>query len=387
MNIFYSKINRFSFVIEKYAMVLKQISILNFKNHHSVELDFPPSINCFTGNNGVGKTNLLDAIHYLSICKSYFNPIDSQNICHDQEFFMIEGIYDIDGKEEKISCGIKRNQKKKFSRNKKEYKKLSEHIGLLPIVMVSPSDIRLILEGSEERRKFLDAVIAQYDKDYLDSIIKYNKALLQRNTLLKHFAEKNRFNENELEAWNIPLIQHGTQIYSKRKTFVDQLIPVFQKYHEFISDGKEKVSLRYKSDLEFKDFEKILKESLPKDKVLLYTTKGVHKDDLIMEMEGNAIKKTGSQGQQKTYLVALKLAKYEFMGEKTGKKPILLLDDIFDKFDHDRVEKIIELLGRENFGQIFMTDTDPERLFTILTEVGHKHRIFNIDENRDIKQI
>ena len=368
-------------------MYLKNLVLVNFKNYISAEMDFSESINCFTGDNGAGKTNLLDAIHYLSMCKSYFNPIDSQNIHHDYDFFVIDGTYDINSKEEKIYCGLKKNQKKKFSRNKKDYKKLSEHIGLLPIVMISPADIKLIVEGSEERRKFIDAVISQYDNEYLDSIIKYSKALTQRNLLLKRFAEKNYFDSGELEIWNYQLLQYGVPIFEKRKIFIEQLAPVFQEYHEFISDKKEKVSLTYKSDLLDNNFDSILSSNQEKDKILQYTTKGIHKDDLVMSLDDYPIKKTGSQGQQKTYLVSLKFAKYDYIKERTNKKPILLLDDIFDKFDHSRVEKIITLMADENFGQIFMSDTDPERLFTILAEVGHDHKIFNIDNQQEISLI
>ena len=365
-------------------MYLKNLSLINFKNYLLAEIDFSPSINCFTGNNGVGKTNLLDAVYYLALCKSYFNPIDYQNINFTNDFFVIEGKFDINKKDNNIYCGLKRNQKKKVSRNKKEYKRLSEHVGLIPIVMVSPADIKLIVEGSEERRKFIDAVISQYDKSYLESVISYNKALLQRNKLLKQFSENNYFDNDELEIWNYPLIQHGIIIYKKRKEFIDQITGVFQKHHEYISNGKEKVTLNYKSDLDEGDFKKILHSNLNKDRILQYTTKGVHKDDLLMKMEGYAIKKSGSQGQQKTYLVALKLAKYDFIYGKKGIKPILLLDDIFDKFDHDRVEKMISLISNDNFGQIFITDTDFNRLNSILAKIENESKIFNITENQEI---
>jgi DNA replication and repair protein RecF len=371
----------------KATMYLENLSLVNFKNYNSAEFEFSPSINCFTGNNGVGKTNVLDAVYYLSLCKSYFNAIDSQNIHHGNEFFVIEGSYQIDGKEEKIYCGQKRGHKKKFSRNKKEYKKLSSHIGMIPVVMVSPSDIRLIVDGSEERRKFIDAVIAQYNHGYLTDIINYNKALMQRNLLLKQFSEKRYFDQGELEIWDYQLVLHGKLVYAARKKFVHELVPVFQEYYHNISGSKEEVTLQYKSDLDDGDFEDILQQAQAKDRILNYSSKGVHRDDLIMEMEGYQIKKTGSQGQQKTYLVSLKLAKFDFIRKETSKKPILLLDDIFDKFDASRFEKMIQLIGNDNFGQIFITDTDTERLHSILSEVDQDHKIFNISEGQQITVI
>ncbi len=368
-------------------MHLQKLSLINFKNYSSAELEFCSDINCLTGDNGVGKTNILDAIHYLALCKSYFNNIDSQNIKHGNDFFVIDGTFQIHEKEEKIYCGLKKSQKKKFSKNKKDYKKLSDHIGLIPAVVISPADIKLIIDGSEERRRFIDAVISQYDRNYLDSLIQYSKALNQRNMLLKRFYEKNYFENSELEIWNFQLTRHGNEIYKKRKDFIEEIIPVFQEYHGFIANGKEKVELGYKADIEKEDFEKILDDNTDKDRVLQYTGKGIHKDDLIMKLDGHPIKKTGSQGQQKTYLVSLKFAKYEFIGKKTAKNPLLLLDDIFDKFDQNRVEKMIELIGGEKFGQIFLTDTDHERLFTILSDIGHEYKIFNINDKNEIAVI
>ncbi|MBN1187608.1 MAG: DNA replication/repair protein RecF [Bacteroidales bacterium] len=359
-------------------MYLKSINLLNFKNYEQAELEFSSKINCFVGNNGVGKTNLLDAIHYLSMSKSYFNTVDSQNIQHEKDFFVIQGYFEKDGEEEEIYCGIKRNKRKQFKRNKKEYQKLSEHIGLLPIVMISPADSSLILEGSEERRKFLNAVISQYDKKYLNNTINYNHALTQRNVLLKNFNRSGKFDAASLEIWDDQLIPLGERIYKCRKDFSEKLVPIFQKYYDFISKGNEKVALAYESQLQQDSFRNLLSASVQKDRILEYTTTGIHKDDLILKLGDNPIKKIGSQGQQKTFLVALKLAKFDFIKKVNGFNPILLLDDIFDKFDNERVTQIVQLVADDNFGQIFITDTDQERWDNILRQLKIEHNIFKI---------
>ena len=359
-------------------MYLKSINLLNFKNYEEAELSFSSKINCFVGNNGVGKTNLLDAIHYLSMSKSYFNTVDSQNIQHNKDFFVIQGFFEKDGEEEEIYCGIKRNKRKQFKRNKKEYQKLSEHIGLLPIVMISPADNSLILEGSEERRKFINAVISQYDRHYLADTISYNRTLAQRNILLKYFNKSRKFDAASLEVWDEQLIPLAERIFKSRQEFTKRLMPIFQKYYDFISKGNEKVALTYQSQLHDTDFRELLNSALPKDRVLEYTTVGIHKDDLSLKLGDNPIKKIGSQGQQKTYLVALKLAKFDFIKEVDSFNPILLLDDIFDKFDHERVKQIIQLVADDNFGQIFITDTDQERWDNILKELKIEHNIYKI---------
>lgn len=359
-------------------MYLKSLTLINFKNYENAELEFSPAINCFVGNNGVGKTNLLDAIHYLSLSKSYFNNIDSQNIKHGTDFFIIQGTFVRKEAEEEIYCGIKRNKRKQFKRNKKEYQKLSEHIGLIPSVMISPADTSLILEGSDERRKFINAVISQYDKYYLDDSIKYNHALTQRNNLLKSFNKTGDFDQTTLEVWDDQLIQLGTRIYKARLDFIEKLLPIFQRYYDFISKGNEEVELVYSSQIHEGDFAALLENALKKDRILEYTTVGIHKDDLILNLSGYPIKKIGSQGQQKTYLVALKLAKFDFIKNVNGFKPVLLLDDIFDRFDHERVLQIIQLVADENFGQIFITDTDQERWKNILKDLKIDYKLFHI---------
>ncbi|MCC6690986.1 MAG: DNA replication and repair protein RecF, partial [Bacteroidia bacterium] len=289
-------------------MFLKSISLVNFKNYASVDLEFCQGINCFTGSNGEGKTNLLDAIHYLSFCKSFFNPVDSQNILHEAPFFVIQGIVELEGNNEELYCGQKRNHKKQFKRNKKEYDRLAAHIGLLPLVMISPADTDIINEGSESRRKFMDSVVSQFDHAYLDDLISYNKIVAQRNALLKQLAAVGRFENDSLEVWDEQLIVFGKRINKKRTSLIESLLPSFQKYYELISGGNEKVHVSYRSDMNNENFKEILKTAFNKDCALQYSTVGAHKDDLELTLDGYPIKKYGSQGQQKSYLIALKLA-------------------------------------------------------------------------------
>ena len=361
-------------------MYLQKLSLVNFKNCSSAELELSPQVNCFTGSNGEGKTNLLDAIHYLSFCKSFFNPIDSQNILHEAPFFVIQGTFLLDGQPEEIYCGLKRNQKKQFKRNKKEYSKLSDHIGLFPLVMISPADSDLIAEGSENRRKFIDSVISQYDKDYLDRLIDYNRVLSQRNALLKRFAETRSFDEASLEIWDMQLIELATRIYNKRRQFIDEFVPIFQQYYELISGGKEKVSLAYDSHLGEGDFAQTLKNAQRKDMIFQYTTVGIHKDDLEFRIMDHPIKKFGSQGQQKSYLIALKLAQFDFIKKIKGLTPILLLDDIYDKLDEHRVKQLMNIVSSNNFGQIFITDTHPDRIPKLFENANERFKLFHVEQ-------
>lgn len=364
-------------------MYIKKLSLVNFKNYAQADFTFSEKINCFIGDNGIGKTNLLDAIYYLSMCKSYFNPIDSQNINHDAEFMVIQADYQRSGDNEAVYCGMKRNRKKRFKRNNKDYKKLSEHIGLLPVVMVSPNDSVLITGGSDERRKYMDSVISQYDKPYLQHIIKYNRALMQRNQLLKDFAAHRYFDKENLEVWDLQLIQLGNSVYKKRLEFINRLIPIFQKFYNHIAQDNEHVNLEYQSQLLQNDFEDLLTNALRKDRTMQYTTVGIHKDDLLLQLENLPMKKFGSQGQQKTYLIALKLAQFEFMKQINRMKPILLLDDLFDKLDSNRVQKIIELVSDNNFGQIFITDTDKKHINIALQEIQTESKIFDIQNQQN----
>ncbi|MBI9058358.1 MAG: DNA replication/repair protein RecF [Labilibaculum sp.] len=361
-------------------MHLEKISLLNYKNILDLELNFSPKINCFIGNNGMGKTNLLDAVYYLSFCKSYFSSSDQLNINHDEQFMVLEGTYQRKELSELVYCGVKRGQKKNFKRNKKEYKKLSEHIGLIPIVMVSPADVSLITDGSDERRKYMDSVISQYDRKYLEDLIRYNRVIQQRNKLLKDFASGNRFDEDTLSIWDEQMIVLGSSIYEKRKDFLNKLMPVFQEYYQVISQGNEKVNLEYKSLLHENSLRDLLLNARWKDQVMQYTTVGIHKDDLELTLGGYPIKKMGSQGQKKTYLIALKLAQFDFIKQIAGFNPILLLDDIFDKLDSQRVEQIVKLVSEDRFGQIFISDTNRDHLNEILSGMDLDYQLFVIDK-------
>jgi len=351
-------------------MLIRELSVWNYKNFGEATLTFSKKLNCFIGNNGVGKTNLLDAIYYLSFCKSYFNNPDSQNIRHEEDFFALQGKYDLNSSNEEIHCGFKTGQKKKIRRNKKDYERFSDHIGLLPLVMISPADSVLIQGGSEERRRFMDSVISQYDRIYLEWLVKYNRILQQRNILLKEYANQVSVDPDLFEIWDAQLIQLGQKIHGKRGQFLKELLPVFQKYYSLISGGNEVVTLEYGSQLNDQDFEALLKDSFPKDRLVQFTTAGTHKDDLELKLGGYPIKRLGSQGQNKTYLIALKFAQFDFIRSLNSVKPILLLDDIFDKLDSGRVEAIVKLVADDHFGQIFITDTNREHLDGILREAG-----------------
>ena len=361
-------------------MYLKQLSVVNFKNYTDAELTLSDGVNAFLGNNGAGKTNLLDAIHYLSLCKSYFNPIDSQQIKQGADFFIITGVFDRNEQSEAIACSVKRNQKKQFKRNKKDYQRLADHIGLLPLVMVSPYDISIIIEGSEERRKFIDNVISQTDNFYLDELILYNKVLANRNALLKQIADTGRYDPALLEIMDDQLISSGKRIFEKRKAFMEAFTPVFNRHYQFLSDNAEKVELAYESQLLNGDFATLLKRTIEKDRALERTTAGIHRDDLQFVIHGMPMKKFGSQGQQKSFLIALKLAQYSFLTQQKGFKPLLLLDDIFDKLDDHRVTKLMQMVSDNNFGQVFITDTSASRVSGIFDNIGVPVKIFKVKE-------
>ena len=362
-------------------MYLKKLSLTNFKNYESIDFDFSPRINCFVGNNGVGKTNILDAIHYLSLTKSFFNSIDSINIRHGEEYFIIQGTFLKEEEESQIYCAFQKNKQKVLKRNGKECQRLSDHVGKYPVVMISPADSALISEGSEERRKFLNKLISQYNPGYLDSVLRYNKALQQRNKLLKDFRITGIYDHEALSVWDAQLVNYGNYIYSERNKLINEIVPVFRNYYSMISSEKEMVKLKYRSHLSDGDFSDALLHSLNKDRLLEYTTIGIHKDDLILDMDDYSVKSLGSQGQQKSYLVALKLSKFDYIRNKAGFPPILLLDDIFDKFDARRVEQIIRLVGSERFGQIFITDTHRNRLQDILSSHKTDYRLFEITDD------
>lgn len=361
-------------------MFLKNLTLYNFKNYTENTFAFSENINCFIGDNGEGKTNILDAIYYLSFTKSYFNLVDNQNIKHGMDFFAIHGKFarEVNTIEE-VSCIQKRNQKKLFRINGKDYDRLADHIGEFPLVMVSPYDRDLINEGSEVRRKYIDSVISQFDRNYLDDLIIYNKALAQRNALLKQFSEKRYFDEETLNIYGEQMKDPANRIYAKREQFLNGFIPVFNQYFEFISQGKEKVDITYQSDLMSNTLTEILTNTVQRDLAMRYTTGGVHKDELEFLIGGLPVKKFGSQGQQKSFLIALKLAQFEYTKGIKGYKPILLFDDIFDKLDFKRVSQIINLVGSNNFGQVFITDTQPERIDMIFKNSNQDHLIFKVE--------
>jgi DNA replication and repair protein RecF len=361
-------------------MYLQQLSVINFKNYAGAELTLSPGVNAFLGNNGAGKTNLLDAIHYLSLCKSYFNPIDSQQIKQGEEFFIITGSFNKNDQTEAVACSVKRNQKKQFKRNKKDYQRLADHIGLLPLVMISPYDISIIIEGSEERRKFIDNVISQTDNHYLDELIAYNKALINRNALLKRIAETGRYDPDLLEVLDEQLIASGSRIFAKRRLFMESFTEIFNRHYSFISDNVEQVHMVYESQLLDNDFAVLLKKTIEKDRVLERTTAGIHKDDLQFAIHGMPMKKFGSQGQQKSFLIALKLAQYTYLYQQKKFKPLLLLDDIFDKLDDDRVTKLMQMVSNHDFGQVFITDTSASRVTSVFNNIGVDVKLFFIKE-------
>lgn len=360
-------------------MHLQKLKITDFKNFSEAGLQFCNKINCFVGDNGVGKTNLLDAIYYLSFCKSYFNQQDHLNIRHETDVFVIHGDYQRnDGPLEQVSCIQRRNHKKQFRLNKKDYERLADHIGLIPLVMVSPSDSDLINLGSEERRKYFDGVISQFDQIYLDELIQYNRVLRHRNTLLKEMSETGVFDPARTEIWDRQLFKHGNIIFEKRKAFLERFHPVFIKYFKIVSEDREEVSIEYKSQLQENDFESLLIENRARELALRYTAVGTHKDDFNFSISGFPAKRYGSQGQQKSYLISLKLAQFEYTRNIKGQNPILLLDDIFDKLDEHRVEQIIKLVAADDFGQVFITDTQAERINKIFRDSQIDHRIFVI---------
>jgi len=359
-------------------MFLKRLSLINYKNFDARTFEFDSKINCFVGPNGVGKTNALDAIYHLSFGKGYFNPVATQNIKHEEDFFVIDGDFENLDREEKIVCSLKTGMKKIIKRNGKAYQRLSDHIGLIPLVIISPADRDLIIEGSDTRRKFMDGVISQSDKDYLQTLIKYNKILVQRNSLLKYFVANHTFDASTLSVYDEQLHNYGTEIFKKRLAFVEAFIPIFKKQYAAISGGNEKVTLSYASKLLEDDLLSLLAKSVEKDRILQYTSMGIHKDDLIFEITGHPIKKFGSQGQQKSFLIALKFAQFHFIKKQAKTTPILLLDDIFDKLDESRVAQIVSMVDNENFGQIFISDTHADRTEEIVKNIHQSYKIFKL---------
>ncbi|WP_251214006.1 DNA replication/repair protein RecF [Alistipes muris] len=355
-------------------MRLKKLSLLHFKNIARQELEFCRGVNCLVGDNGAGKTNVMDAIYYLSMCKSSLPMTDTQSIRHGEEGFLVEGQYVSDEeKNERIVCSFTRKGGKVLKRNGKEYERLADHVGLVPAVIVSPADNALISDAAEERRRYLNACISQLDRPYLANVMRYNAVLAERNRLLKMQPD-----ETMLAIYDDQLTDYGTKIHAARQAFAERLQPVVAEYYRILSGDREEVELHYKSELGERPFDEILRAARQKDLVNEYTTSGIHRDDLTLRIGGYPLRKYGSQGQQKSFLITLKLAQYAVVAEACGEKPILLLDDLFDKLDAGRVEQLIRLVSDEAFGQIFITDCNPTRLKSILDEAGGEYALFTV---------
>lgn len=372
-------------------MKLEHLSIVNYKNIREADLDFSAGVNCLVGKNGMGKTNLLDALYYLSFCKAMNGVTDSQIITHGEEYFMLSAHYELGDTPEDVKCGYRLRSKKSFKRGGKEYQRLSDHIGLLPVVMLTPADSVLLQGGSEERRRFMDMVISQFNKPYLNALIRYNQALQQRNSLLKQ-AQNPASSFAQQSALSDPLIYqaceeqmdfYGQQIYAARRQFVDDFEPVFQDFYSRISMDRERVTLSYTSHFaDGQPLTSLLNAVRSRDLALGYTTRGAHKDELHFLLGDQPMKQVGSQGQNKTFLVGLKLAQFDFLRRMGHTTPILLLDDIFDRLDGDRVEQIIRLVAGQNFGQIFITDTNREYLDRIIDRCTDCYKLFGVEDGR-----
>ncbi len=356
-------------------MILEKMSILNYKNIEDAQLEFSPKVNCLIGNNGMGKTNVLDAIYFLSFCRSCTNQTDSSIINHEAQYMMLKGNYQRRDAAEVISLSMQRGKRKRVRRGDKEYKRLSEHIGLLPLVMISPLDWDLIRGAGEERRRLMDQIISQGDAEYLDCLIRYGKAIEQRNAMIK-----NEYRDPLLyETVEAQLSDTAARIYSTRKAWIEKFAPIFMHYYTAIAGEGEQVEISYKSHLEGTTMQQLLSQNRERDYIMGYTTRGVHRDDIELLLDGHSMRKTGSQGQCKTYTIALRLAQYDFLKSNTGITPLLLLDDIFDKLDARRVESIINVVSDDRFGQIFITDTNRTHLDEIINHLSGDHKMFLVE--------
>ncbi len=368
-------------------MHLEKISLSHFKNYRQCDLQFSDHINCIVGPNGSGKTNLLDAIHYLSLTKSAFNSIDQQNIAHNEAFFAIRGVFSHEDKSNLIQCSAKVGSKKVIEKDKKPYTKLSEHIGSFPAVIITPYDTDIIREGSEGRRKFLNNMLSQIDAHYLESLIKYQNILKQRNQLLKNFAHNTKFDGALLQSYDEPLLALCGELHAKRDKFILRFVGLFKNHYHKLSEGSEQVNIHYRSHCHDQDFPDSFAEALSQDLALQRTTRGIHKDDLVCSINDYPIRKFGSQGQQKCFVIALKLAQFEILKEIKGFKPLLLLDDIFDKLDDLRIQKLMTMVASQVFGQIFITDARPERTSRILEKIPGDQRTFIVASGEVVEKL
>lgn len=356
-------------------MYLRKLSLVNFKNLAQAEFPLGEGINCFVGNNGAGKTNVIDAIYYLSMCKSSLPTTDGQNILHQAEFFVVEGHYTSDdAKNETIACTYSRKGGKVLKRNGKEYDRLADHVGVIPVVIVSPTDASLISDAADERRRYLNGFISQLDRSYLLAVMRYNAVLGERNKLLKVSSD-----EDMLLIYDRQLAEHARTIHRLRREYVERLQPLTADFYRTLSDDREQVTLDYRSELNDAPLEEILLRNRQRDLVNQFTASGVHRDDLVLKIGGYPLRKYGSQGQQKSFLIALKLAQYAIVAQERRERPLLLLDDLFDKLDAGRVTQLLRLVAGPEFGQIAITDCNPTRLRTILDDAGVPYRLFTVD--------
>ncbi len=366
-------------------MFLQDLKLFNFKNYAEASLRFEQPTTCFLGSNGSGKTNLLDAIHYLSFTKSAVNPSDAQNILLGESQFMIKGNFWVNEKTKEVICSFQQGQKKTIREDGQDCIKFSEHVGKYPVVLIAPQDIELIWDGSEVRRKFFDSLLSQIDHWYLENLIVYTTYLKQRNSALKMFAERGSTDHDLLAGYDQKIVPAAKSIFTKRKEFIKEFIPAFQKHYQNLSDSpSEAMDIQYRSDLEGNDFESLLRKNLIRDLAVQRTTTGIHRDDFLFLLNTNEVKRYGSQGQQKSFLIALKLAEFQLIAERKKFKPLLLLDDIFDKLDDNRIRKILQLVTDGMFGQLFITDARPARCKEILNETNLKAGIVNIENGKFI---
>jgi DNA replication and repair protein RecF len=365
-------------------MILETLHLLFFKNYDEATLQLSPHINCFIGDNGSGKTNLLDAIHYLALTKSAFASSDAQSIKQGEEFFVVKGRFCTppDDTRETIQCSLRAGQKKAVTHNKRAYERISDHIGRFPVVLISPYDTDLIRQGSEERRRYFDSLISQLDHEYLELLISYNHILRQRNALLKQAADRQGYDRDYLLVLDEQLAPVGTQLVQLRQQFLSDFTPIFQRHYQQLADSQEQVTLDYKSQLPDADFGHLLRTVERKDLALQRTTVGPHKDDFVFLMDGVSVKNFGSQGQQKSYAIALKLAQFEIAATRKQHKPILLLDDIFDRLDEKRITRLLQLVADQTFGQVFLTDTHLERTDRALADLSEQISRFRVENGK-----
>ena len=368
-------------------LLVHALELTHFKNHRSSSWQFNPKVNIISGNNGNGKTNVLDALHYLSLTKSYLNTSDGQNITHGESMSLLKAKLERKSSEHVLDLGLKKGQKKKVRLDGKEVDRLADHVGYMPVVMITPMDRDLIIDAAETRRKLMDTTVSQNDKHYLNALMAYNRALTQRNTTLKYFASNRTYDAEMIGLYNEQLAHNATIIFEARKAFASELLPLLTHYYQLLSGGKETVGVRYKSALHESSMTDLLTENESKDRVLQYTSNGPHRDDLVFHLGEHPIKRVGSQGQQKSFLIALKLAQFEITKRHLGMPPLLLLDDIFDKLDEGRVANLLSLVHTEEFGQIFITDTHPERMLELSENLKLNHSTFEITDDGEIQSL